>query len=552
MHGVPRTRKTRIMTLPMCAPPRVDGSHGRRRARFGAPGFPRRPGRHAGRAWHSVYPARDRDTRVIMSDRTGGSGGQFEKRRTSRTGAAPGRTYGRPRSAAPKRGDVAFRRALVVTLLSVVAPGSGHLALRHHRVGRVALRTYLVLVVLAVLAALFVPRSAWLAMAFKPWLLAFVQGLAVIVGALWAGVVMHAFWLTRPRQITSPRRSIAMVLALVLCLGIFAPFGVASRYAAVQRDLVTSMFPDSEKHGPKGRINVLLAGGDAGADRVGTRTDTMIVASIDLATGRTALISLPRNLEQVPMPGKLQKRFPNGFNDLLNAVYGYGEAHPDAVPGNDRPGPELLKKTIGDVLDLPIHYYLMVNLKGFTKIIDALGGVTVTVRDRLPIGGGTHPITGYIEPGRQKLTGEKALWYARSRAASSDYDRMTRQRCLLGALTEQADPATVLARYQQLAAASKQLFETDIPQNVLSELSGVAEKTKRHRLKSVTFTPPLIDTGDPDWDLIERKTEATIKASMKNRKKPRGQASKVSSKRTTGAAPTASPTGAVSVDSACR
>lgn len=418
--------------------------------------------------------------------------------------------------------------------------------------GRIALRTYLVLLVLTVLAAIFVPRSAWLAMAFKPWLLGILQGAAVIVGALWAGVVMHAFWLTRPRKITSPRRGIAIALALVLCLGIFAPFGVASRYAAVQRDLVTSMFPDSKEHGPEGRMNILLIGGDAGADRTGTRTDTMIVASIDLATGRTALIGLPRNLQYVPMPGdKLQKRFPNGFNDLLNAVYGYGEMHPDAVPGEGRPGPELLKKTVGGVVDLPIHYYLLVNLKGFTKIIDALGGVTVTVQDRLPIGGGTHRITGYVEPGRRKLGGKEALWYARSRAASSDYDRMTRQRCLLGALTEQADPATVLARYQQLAEASKELFETDIPRNVLGELTSVAEKAKRHRLKSITFVPPMIDTADPDWDLIERKTVKTIRASMKDRKRPRGQASKVSHERPP-AVPTASPKGAVSVDSACR
>lgn len=416
-----------------------------------------------------------------------------------------------------------------------------------------ALRTYLLLVAAAVLTAIFVPRSAWLGLAFKPWLLGIVQGLAVIVGVLWVGVVLHAFLLSQPRKISSPRRAVAVVLALVLCAGIFAPFGVTSRYAAVQRDLVTSMFPDKGE-GPKGRMNVLLIGGDAGSDRTGVRTDSMIVASTDLATGRTALISLPRNLQHVPMPdGLAEERFPNGFNDLLNAVYQYGEEHPKVVPGSKHPGADLLKQTVGEVLDLKVHYYLLVNLKGFSKMVDALGGVTVTVKERLPIGGGTHRVTGYVKPGRRKLNGNEALWFARSRSSSSDYDRMARQRCLIGAFAEQADPATVLARYQQLAAASKKLFQTDIPQNVLSELVGVAQKAQTHKIRSIAFVPPLIDTADPDWRLIRNKTDKTIKASLKDPDPKKGKPSQVAKKRgLDGSTPAASPTGDVAVDAACQ
>ncbi|MQA77024.1 MAG: LytR family transcriptional regulator [Streptosporangiales bacterium] len=471
-----------------------------------------------------------------MSERSGGSGGIGKGRRggseggSSRRYESTSRTYGRPRPDQGKRGDVAFRRALVVTLLSVIAPGSGHLALRRHGVGRPVLRTYLILVAAGVLAAIFVPRSWWLALAFKPWVLGALQVAAVVVGVLWVAVVLHAFALARPGQIVASRRGVAVAIALVLCAGILAPFGVASRYAGVQRDLVTSMFPE-EGTGPKGRMNVLLIGGDAGKDRVGVRTDSMIVASVDLATGRTVLISLPRNLQHVPMPeGPARDRFPNGFDDLLNAVYKYGEEHPKVVPGSRHPGPDLLKQTVGGVLGIPVHYYLLVNLRGFRQMVDALGGVTVTVKERLPIGGEGGPVTGYVQPGRRKLTGLEALWYARSRAASSDYDRMARQRCLISAVAEQADPANVLLRYQKLAAASKELFATDIPQNVMSSLTGVAEKVKTHKIKSLALVPPLIDTSDPDWGLIKRRTDKAIKASMKDPKPRSGDPTPAGSK----------------------
>ena len=68
---------------------------------------------------------------------------------------------------------------------------------------------------------------------------------------------------------------------------------------------------------------------------------------------------------------------------------------------------------------LPVHYYVMVDLRGFQKMVDAVGGLDVTVQRRTPIGGGTSRIVGWIEPGRPAaLDGYHALWYARSREGS--------------------------------------------------------------------------------------------------------------------------------------
>jgi len=130
---------------------------------------------------------------------------------------------------------------------------------------------------------------------------------------------------------------------------------------------------------------------------------------------------------------------------------------------------------------------------------------------------------------------------------------MARQRCLIGAFAEQADPATVLARYQQLAAASKKLFRTDIPQGVMSELGGGAETAKTHEIRSISFVPPLIDTSDPNYRLIRKKTEKTIEASMKDADTvKKGTPSAVSRERDVGGAtPSSSPTGDVAVDDAC-
>ncbi|MGH3098899.1 MAG: LCP family protein [Streptosporangiales bacterium] len=446
-------------------------------------------------------------------------------------------------------GSVDFRRTLVVTLASLVVPGSGHLALRRGRIGHPVLRVYLGLVAVALACIFLVPHGWWVAAAFKPWLLSTVQVLAVVIGMLWAAVVLHAFSISRPLQIRPPRRWIALGVALALSAGILMPFGVAANYAGVQRDLVSSMFP-AGGDGPQGRMNILLLGSDAGPDRTGTRTDTMIVVSIDLATGRSVMLSLPRNLQHVPMPeGPARERFPNGFTDLLNAVYGYGVDHPKLEPGSKQPGADLLKDTIGGVLGIPVHYYLQVNLKGFQRMVNALGGVTVKVKQRLPIGGkGGVPITGYVQPGVRKLNGNQALWFARSRVTTDDYDRMSRQRCLLGAIAKQASPVNVLARYQQLAAASKHMFRTDIPRGVMSSLVDVAKKARSHRIDTLSFVPPLIDTADPDWQLIKDETRKAIEAPT------RKHGSKGAHKRAAGGGreSTKRGSGAQSIAAACR
>jgi LCP family protein required for cell wall assembly len=229
------------------------------------------------------------------------------------------------------------------------------------------------------------------------------------------------------------------------------------------------------------------------------------------------MFSLPRNLNKPPMPpGPLKQTWPDRFPTLLNAVYKYVTDDPHLLAGARDRGAEALKQVTGYVLGLRVDYYVMINLQGFEEFVNALGGVTMNVPRRLPIGGiladGTHVApSGYIEAGVQHLNGFKALWFSRSRSDSTDYERMGRQRCLIGAIAKQVSPASMLTHFQKLASATKNLVETDLPQALLQPMVDLADKIRgKTDIRSVQFVPPLINTGDPDFDLIRTKVRQAI------------------------------------------
>jgi anionic cell wall polymer biosynthesis LytR-Cps2A-Psr (LCP) family protein len=102
------------------------------------------------------------------------------------------------------------------------------------------------------------------------------------------------------------------------------------------------------------------------------------------------------------------------------------------------------------------------------------------------------------------------MWYARSRTYSDDYTRMRRQRCVLGAILDQADPATVLTRFNKIALATKELIRTDIPRSMLKNLVPLALTVKNAKVSSIQFVPPLISTGYPDWNKIRDIADKAI------------------------------------------
>jgi hypothetical protein len=121
------------------------------------------------------------------------------------------------------------------------------------------------------------------------------------------------------------------------------------------------------------------------------------------------------------------------------------------------------------------------------------------------------PPVGYLQPGIQHLDGTQAQWYARSRRDGTDYDRMLRQRCLIGAMVQQATPINVLKHFQELSSATKRLAETDIPRSVLPDLITLGDRMHSgSSIRSVAFVPPIIRTGDPDYAKIRRLVKEAL------------------------------------------
>jgi polyisoprenyl-teichoic acid--peptidoglycan teichoic acid transferase len=133
---------------------------------------------------------------------------------------------------------------------------------------------------------------------------------------------------------------------------------------------------------------------------------------------------------------------------------------------------------------------------------------------RVPIGGGSTEIHGYVEAGKNRhLSGYEALWFARSRADSSDYDRVLRQKCVMRAMLNQFDPITVLTKFNSIAAASREVVATDIPTSEIGTMIDLALKAKALPVSSVAMVPPLIDPSSPDFDVVRRTVQRKIEAS---------------------------------------
>jgi LCP family protein required for cell wall assembly len=247
-----------------------------------------------------------------------------------------------------------------------------------------------------------------------------------------------------------------------------------------------------------GRWTVALLGGDAGPRRWGLRTDTMIVVSVDQATGDTVLISVPRNLQHLPMPrGPLRQRFPDGFTDLANAVYPYVMNHPNL--GIDAAA--AVKGSLAELLGIPIDNYVLVDMAGFIKIIDALGGVTVDLSKQVPlvpnIDGKTIEAKT-VGPGPVHMNGAMALAFSRTREVDSDYARMLRQRCLLAAVAHGISPADLATNYLALASAVEDAFRSDIPRDRLGELVGVFAKMNLDQVRALALIPPVVPSAHPN------------------------------------------------------
>lgn len=442
--------------------------------------------------------------------------------------------------------QVMTRRGWWLIVLNFLLPGSAQVLAGNRRLGRFGLATTLFLwavLIIAALGALLWP-SGLFALAtgsfipdFLSWFrwvpLTLVQVVLVGYVVVWIVLTIDTLRLVRLVR-TGPIARWAMA---VVSVGLLFLTGSGAAWAAqaagTTRDSFAELFAQSAPVVPPsdGYYNILLLGGDSGDGRDSMRFDSISVASINATTGAVTITGIPRDMPNFPFaPGPLQDEYPDGHTGKFDETCGWGSGinqlrtevevcqdgnalYPDAVANGSEPGIEATKDAAEGIMGIKIPYYVLLDMQGFADLVDALGGVDITVDERLPKGGPAYdgqPVDdwafGWIEPGAQRMNGDTAQWYARSRYTTSDFDRMRRQRQLQEAILAQFTPQNVLQHFQQVAAASTNLLKTDLPQGLIAPtLVDLALKAKDQPVTTIELTPAGgVDEFHPDYDQVKQ------------------------------------------------
>lgn len=250
----------------------------------------------------------------------------------------------------------------------------------------------------------------------------------------------------------------------------------------------------------KERLNVLLIGSDQRPGDSSFNTDTMIVVSVDPASGKVAMFQVPRDTVDVPVPKNARSIWGSVYRGKINSWYTQNRNRTDLWPGQTAParGMAALKAILGELYGLDIRYYGVVNFDGFVKVVDTLGGVLINVQ--IPVAESKYPLDSghsgriYIPAGPQHMTGAQALIFARSRHRSTDFDRGFRQQRVLVSLREQMSAQAIIANLPDLINALKSSVKTDIKTSELPKLLALAESVDTKNIRSFVFTPSYYAT----------------------------------------------------------
>jgi polyisoprenyl-teichoic acid--peptidoglycan teichoic acid transferase len=281
---------------------------------------------------------------------------------------------------------------------------------------------------------------------------------------------------------------------------------------AMSGTAVPTMVPPLERQ--HNLVNVLLLGSDDELANDGfIRTDTLIIVSINRDTGTVSMLSLPRDLfVYIPTP--------NGMMQRINVVYGVGEGI-----GYTDGGFGLLRQTIWYNLGINVHYYAIVNFSGFQQIIDTLGGIEIAVdcayQDyplvgaEVPEGAVAYGDQGLrtLDVGYYHMSGAEALWYARTRRTSSDFDRGRRQQQLLRAIWRKSLDTVSLTNAPQLWNQGMEILDTDMGLNDFISLLPLALDLDTRQIRSFTLNRLYHTTPwqTPDGDFVQLPVQETIR-----------------------------------------
>ena len=416
------------------------------------------------------------------------------------------------------------KRAWWLIGLNILVPGAAQLLAGDRRLGRFGARATFVLwgiALVGIVLWLVWPTAIYTLASTTVTLWILMAGL-LFYAALWVVLTLDALRLVRLVKARPAARGWIAGLAAIALMALSGTAAFGAYVAGTASSFVSDVFVVAAPEPPvDGRYNIMLLGGDAGPDREGLRPDSISIVSIDAQTGAATTIGLPRNMLDVPFVAgsPLAAKYPNGYGAdgtcevdvcFLNSIYPEvelvsPELYPDAAAHGSAPGIEAMRDAVEGITGITIQYYALIDMKGFSDLIDALGGVTITVEEAVPIHADETftTVAEWIGPGVVTLDGYHALWFARSRHDTTDYDRMARQRQIQQAILEQFSPANVLSKFQSIASAGAQVVKTDIPQSTLGYFVELASKTRELPVTRVELVPENgVDPENPDWAYI--------------------------------------------------
>lgn len=392
------------------------------------------------------------------------------------------------------------RRRLAAAGLSALIPGLGQLFNRRPRLAALFLIPSLVLLLVAVTLWNTQSPARLVAWVVSPQVLGTLLSLNLLLLA-WRLVAVFQAFLDTDRAGPTGRSGVIGIVIIAILVAI--PHLAVYRYGTLLGDTFAQVFASEAfragddpnvKPGPVPaagqRINVLLVGIDKTAKRTSTLTDTMMVASLDPVGKTVSIVSVPRDLVDTPLPDG------NVYGPKLNSLLSYADNHKDVFPQG---GIRALQDAIGTLLGIDIHYYARIDFSGFIKMVDAVGGVDVTVargfKDPGYDGVGFGARGWSITAGEHHLDGKNALAYARSRKAAgeSDFTRAARQQQILVALRDQVTSGgSLLFELPDLLSAVGQTIRSDVPVDQLPALAAIAEEVARDDVTSVVIKFPLV------------------------------------------------------------
>ena len=271
------------------------------------------------------------------------------------------------------------------------------------------------------------------------------------------------------------RRNYTRLVVLIGVIVMLAAGIVAARFMTADSPATEDVTAQSGMQRPEDYMHIMVMGVDRRSDDVG-RSDTLMTVTIDKTQGKAEILSLPRDT-RVAIEG-------NGY-DKINHAYAYG-------------GSSLTRKTVESLLGVPMDYYVLIDVKAFERIIDAMDGVDIDVEKRMYYEDPWDDNGGLVidlYPGMQHMDGGKAIQYVRYRDGEGDIGRISRQQHFMKAVMEKMLSPAILPKLPQLMEEVQSAVETDMPLTEMVSLAQLLPTIREQGMESVMVpgTPAFLD-----------------------------------------------------------